>query len=101
MAFRRQTAIRRAGLCGTTKHKNQKACPARKILCCRAASNLSPQAHILVAGSFLSMQTRDQSLCTSATRETTGSSSASREQQPERSKATRYTDILRAAGRDV
>src|SRR6202034_2793978 len=83
MAFRRQTATRRVGLCGTTKHKKKKTWSPRKTLCCQAASNLSPQAHILVAGSFLSMQTRDRSLFTSAMRETTGNSSASREQQPE------------------
>src|SRR5580704_17718679 len=83
MAFRRQTATRRAGLCGTTKHKKKKTWPPRKTLCCQAASSLSPRDHILAAGSFLSMQTRDRSLFTSVTRETTGSSSASREQQPE------------------
>src|ERR1700733_14376019 len=84
MVFRHQAATSSAGSYGTTKHNKRKTYPLRKTLCCQAPSSLSQWDRILVAGSLLSMQTRDRSLSTSATRETTGSSSASHEQLPKR-----------------
>jgi hypothetical protein len=69
--------------------QKKKTPPRRKTLCCQIRSSLSPPDRTLVAGSLLRMQTRDRSPSTSATRETRGSSSASREQQSEQQNAGR------------
>jgi hypothetical protein len=89
MAFRPKVATGSAGLCGTMKPKKRKTWLLPKTLCHRTHSSLSPRDRILVAGSLLTMQTRDRSPSTSTMRETTGNSSASREQQPKQYKATR------------